>query len=330
VKRIDAYWWDRNGVAVSLLPLSWLFCGVVWLRRLAYRIGVFKTARISIPIIVVGNISVGGTGKTPLVLWLVDYLRDMGFNPGIVSRGYGGQARNWPQQVRPDSDPAAVGDEPLLLSQRTGCPISVGSDRAAAARALQEHTECDIIISDDGLQHYAMGRDIEIAVVDGDRGLGNGFCIPAGPLRERISRLEHVDMVVANGSAGRGKFIMMLKQGDVYNLADPTRVAKLKDFADLDAVHAVAGIGNPERFFRQLELAGLTLQRHAFPDHYRFTPEDFEEMGSEMVIMTEKDAVKCVRFASPQHWVVRVNAELPENFEQRLGVLIRGLSSRNG
>jgi len=328
VKGIDAYWWDRNGIALALLPFSWLFCFLVWLRRTAYRIGIFRTKRISVPVIVVGNISVGGTGKTPLVIWLALHLKKLGYKPGIVSRGFGGNAQYWPQQVRPGSDPTAVGDEPILIASRTGCPVSVGPDRVAAVLALQKHTECDVIISDDGMQHYALGRDLEIAVVDADRGLGNGFCLPAGPLRETVKRLDKVDMVVSNGTAGRGRYVMQIKQTAVFNLAQPEQVKRLEDFVREDRVHAIAGIGNPERFFKQLEMAGIRLERHEFPDHHEFQPDDLEAMGDATLLMTEKDAVKCKRFAQPNHWFVQVEAELHDTFEHRLNKLIEGV--RNG
>ncbi len=325
MKRLDAYWWDRNGIAIALLPLSWLFCALVWIRRTAYRIRILPTTRLSIPVIVVGNISVGGAGKTPLVVWLAKHLQKLGYRPGIVSRGYGGNAQYWPQQVLPGSDPIAVGDEPVLIARLTNCPVSVGPDRVIAALAMQKYTECDVIVSDDGLQHYALWRDIEIVVVDGDRGVGNGFCLPAGPLREQVSRLDKVDMVVSNGTAGRGRYVMLLKQTEVINLADPTQVKDLDYFADEAKVHAIAGIGNPERFFKQLEMAGLNVVGHEFPDHHKYQPEDLEAINDAPLLMTEKDAVKCQRFAEPHHWFVRVEAELHDTFEYRLDKLVRGV-----
>ncbi len=325
--RLDSYWWDRNGIAIALLPLSWLFCSLVWLRRTAYRIKILRTKRLSVPVIVVGNITVGGTGKTPLVIWLASHLKKMGYKPGIVSRGYGGSAKYWPQQVIPGSDPAAVGDEPVLIASRTGCPVSVGPDRVAAAIAMQQHIDCDVIISDDGMQHYALGRDIEIAVMDSDKSVGNGFCLPAGPLRERVSRLRKVDMVVSNGTAGRGQFVMLLKQTAVINLVDPTQTKSLEEFAREAKIHAVAGIGNPERFFKQLEMAGLNVERHEFPDHHSFEPEDLEMIGDAPLLMTEKDAVKCQRFARTQYWFVRVDAQLHDTFAFRLDKLIKGVTN---
>ncbi len=295
------------------------------MRRLAYRLKIFKTHRLSVPVIVVGNITVGGTGKTPMVIWLAQYLKKMGLRPGIVSRGYGGSAKYWPQQVLPGSDPTAVGDEPVLIARRTDCPVSVGPDRAVAALALQRYVDCDVIISDDGLQHYALGRDIEIAVVDGERGFGNGFCLPAGPLRERVGRLGKVDMVVSNGTTGPGRYIMQLGNIEVVNLLDPSQTRKLDDFREEDRVYAMAGIGNPERFFKQLENAGISIERVGFPDHYKYTKADLEIAGDATVLMTEKDAVKCRRFAKPQHWYVRVDAQLHDAFAIRLSKLIKDL-----
>ncbi len=325
MKRLDEYWWDRNGIAYLLLPVSWLFCLVVWLRRTAYRLGLLQSTRLPIPVIVIGNITVGGSGKTPLVIWIANYLKSKGLKPGIISRGYGGKAKHWPQQVREGSDPVSVGDEAILISHHTGCPMCVGPDRALAAMALAEQTGCDIIISDDGMQHYALQRDIEIAVVDGVRGLGNGFCLPAGPLRESPARLSDVDMVVANGVAGRRQFSMQLRQTGAVNLLDPEKTRPISDFAGGEPVHAMAGIGNPQRFFDQLENAGVKVIPHPFSDHHPFSPDEVSPDDSRMVLMTEKDAVKCSRFAEPRHWAIRVEAEMDEKFVRRLDVLIRGV-----
>ncbi len=325
MKRLDSFWWDRNGLVLVLLPFSWLFCLLVFLRRVAYRLKIFKTRRLPVPVIVVGNITVGGTGKTPLVIWLAQHLKGMGLKPGIVSRGYGGNAKYWPQQVLPGSDPVAVGDEPVLIAQRTNCPVSVGPDRAVAATALQRYIDCDVIISDDGLQHYALGRDIEIVVIDGEKGFGNGFCLPAGPLRERVGRLDKADMVVSNGTTGPGRYIMQLGNIEVVNLLDSTQIRRLDDFRTEDTVYAMAGIGNPERFFKQLENAGISIERVALPDHHKFTESDLEIAGDATILMTEKDAVKCRRFAKPQHWYVRVDAQLHDAFAIRINKLIKDL-----
>lgn len=311
MKRLDYYWYNKSFITLLLLPVSWLFCTVAIARRFFYRVGLLKVHHLSVPVIIVGNISVGGTGKTPLVTWLVDVLRKNGYTPGIVSRGYGGQATHWPQQVRVDSDPRMVGDEAVLLSRRCQCPMAVGPDRAEAAEALLAHTDCDVIVADDGLQHYALGRDMEIAVVDGVRRFGNQHCLPAGPLREPLNRLATVDAVVTNGVPGVREYRMGLLPGMVHNLKLPQKRMTLDSFAG-KTVHAIAGIGNPDRFFQQLETHGMTVIEHAFADHYPFTREDITFDDDLPVLMTEKDAVKCQSISGEQHWSVPVDAKLDE------------------
>lgn len=319
--RIDALWYGNSPLSVALAPLGWLYCFCAVMRRAAYRIGILKTHRVDAPVIVVGNISVGGTGKTPLAIWIARLLKSTGLRPGIVSRGYRGRADKWPQQVRPDSDPVTVGDEPVLLARATGCPVAADPNRVRAARTLLEHVECDVIISDDGLQHLALGRDVEIAVVDGTRRHGNGRCLPAGPLREPASRLGTVDMVVANGGGLPGEFDMRLMMEEAENLLEASLRRSLESFR-ASPVHAVCGIGAPERFFMDLERAGLTLIRHRFPDHHRFSAADIRFDDANPVLMTEKDAVKCRRFADPRHWCVPVQARLPKAFGARLLLLL--------
>jgi tetraacyldisaccharide 4'-kinase len=321
MKRLDYYWYARSPWLVMLTPFSLLYHLVISLRRTAYSTGIFRTIRVSKPVIVVGNITVGGTGKTPLVAWLAAYLRGKGYSPGIISRGYGGTASSWPQQVRPDSDPAVVGDEAVLLATKTRCPMAVAPERVAAANALIEHSECDVILSDDGLQHYALQRDIEIALIDGVRRFGTGFLIPAGPLREPASRLQSVDLVVVNGLGGDGEHPMSMKQGDAHNLLDPDKVCPLSGFRP-QAVHAVAAIGHPERFFRSLQQAGLQLQTHVFPDHHPFRRSDLCFGDGRPVLMTEKDAVECRRFAAANHWYVPVEARMSDDFCVRLDALL--------
>jgi tetraacyldisaccharide 4'-kinase len=311
VKRLDYYWYNKSFITLVLLPVSWLFCFVAITRRLFYRVGLLKVHHLPVPVIIVGNISVGGTGKTPLVTWLIDVLRREGYTPGIVSRGYGGQATHWPQQVRIDSDPRMVGDEAVLLSRRCTCPMAVGPNRAEAAEALLAHTDCDIIVADDGLQHYALGRDMEIAVVDGVRRFGNQHCLPAGPLREPLGRLASVDAVVTNGVPGVREYRMDLIPGALRNLQSADKKTSLQSFAG-KTVHAVAGIGHPARFFHQLEAQGITVIEHAFPDHHPFTQDDIIFDDDLPVLMTEKDAVKCQEFSDERHWCVPVDAKLDE------------------
>jgi tetraacyldisaccharide 4'-kinase len=320
-------WYSANGLSVALRPLSWIYRGVTALRRAAYRIGVLPSRRVGVPVIVVGNITVGGTGKTPLVIWLVELLKREGYRPGIVSRGYGGQARNWPQQVRPDSDPIMVGDEPVVIARRTQCPMAVAPSRVAAAEALLEYNKVDVIVADDGLQHYALARDIEIAVVDGVRRFGNGWCLPAGPLREPVSRLDRVDFVVVNGGTSmRREFPMAIEAGDLRNVRRDGLTHALARFPER-RVHAVAGIGNPDRFFRQLKQLGFSVIEHPFPDHHEYAAADIAFNDELPVVMTEKDAVKCRRFCGENCWYLPISAQLHERLEARLLGMMRSLRS---
>ncbi|OYV75082.1 MAG: tetraacyldisaccharide 4'-kinase [Chromatiales bacterium 21-64-14] len=311
-------WYGGSPWSWVLAPVGGVYRCVTTVRRWCYRSGLARVHRLSVPVVVVGNLTVGGTGKTPLVVWLADALRGAGFQPGIVLRGYGGCARHWPQQVRADSDPIAVGDEAVLLAQRTGCPVVAAPDRVAAARALLDSTHCDVVLADDGLQHYRLGRDIEIVVVDGVRRFGNGRCLPAGPLREPVGRMRHADFVVVNGGVALGQELGMKLVGAVArNLVDET-TRPLETFRGEEAVHGVAGIGDPERFFADLEREGLTLERHPFPDHHPFQAQDLEFGDQHPVLMTEKDAVKCRRYAQGHHWYVPVEAVPDPRFGERL------------
>lgn len=325
---LEDHWQKITPLTPLLYPLSLLFGAAVWLRRLLYRTGLLPRIHLPVPVIVVGNINVGGTGKTPLTLWLAEYLASQGMHPGVVSRGYGGTART-PQEVTALTDPAVCGDEPALIAQRIGCPVWVGADRVAAAqRLLAAHPECDAILADDGLQHYRLARDVEIAVIDGVRGLGNGLLLPAGPLREPDTRLAEVDILVVHG-AGLGlkaravtAFSMSLKPRAFYNVLNPEQRSDPQRFVKQN-VHAVAGIGNPRRFFEQLHQMGIAFSAHAFPDHHAFTQRDVTFAGADAVLMTEKDAVKCRKFAAECHWALRVDAEvdtaLGERVLQKLG-----------
>ncbi len=317
--RLQKLWYHKRAAPVlwPLLPLEGLFCAISALRRLAYRCGWLGIYECAVPVIVVGNITVGGTGKTPLVARLAVVLRGAGFRPGIVSRGYGGKAEQWPQAVSSESDPQIVGDEPVLLARITDCPVMAGPDRAAAADALVQQG-ADVIISDDGLQHYRLGRHVEIAVLDGERRAGNGHCLPVGPLRERVNRLKRVDWVVVNGDPMNDREQRMsLSAGtahrvDRYDIQHP-----VSEWAG-QSVHAVAGIGHPERFFAMLKRAGLEVVRHPFADHHPFRPSDLEFGDKRPVVMTEKDAVKCRGFAQSHWWSVPVTAELDSDFETGL------------
>jgi len=314
----EEVWYGRHPLALALAPLGWMYAAAVGMRRVLYRAGALPRRRVSAPVIVVGNICVGGTGKTPLVIWIARHLRAAGLSPGVVCRGYGGAARIWPQQVRADSDPVMVGDEAILLARHTGCPVAAaGSERAAAARALVTQQHCDIVVSDDGLQHLELCRDIEIAVLDGVRRHGNGRCLPAGPLREPRGRLRRVDFVVAKGLAGRGEIEMRLAPGSAVSVGESGISRALSEFRGA-VVHALCGIGNPRGFFTMLTSSGIEIVPHEFPDHHRLSADDIVFRDGRPVLMTEKDAVKCTSFADTRHWYVPVEAILPADFEGAL------------
>jgi tetraacyldisaccharide 4'-kinase len=323
-RRLVARWYGKRA-ALWLLPLEAVYRAVTALRRALYRCGVLRTERVAAPVVIVGNLTVGGTGKTPLVLWLAEHLRARGWQPGIASRGYGGEGMRRAMRVLPQSDPDLVGDEALLIAQRSGCAVAIGADRPAAARLLLD-AGADLVLGDDGLQHYALARDVEIVVVDGQRGFGNDHCLPAGPLREPRTRLASVDAVVVQGLPEgsalpvAGALPMQLKTVGVFPLAGGPPVA-LESFGG-QRVHALAGIGNPERFFAALRARGVDVVPHAFPDHTRFRRDDIRFADELPVLMTEKDAVKCARFAGPQHWYVRVDAVLAPADAERLIALV--------
>jgi tetraacyldisaccharide 4'-kinase len=298
-----------------LWPASAAFGIAARVRRLAYAMRLARVHRAGLPVIVVGNLSVGGSGKTPLVLWIAQELRARGWSPAIVSRGYGGVADS-PREATIASDPAEVGDEPMLLARRGGCPVWVGPDRIEAITALRaQHPDCNVLVLDDGLQHYRLARDVEIAVVDA-RGFGNGFLLPAGPLREPPGRLRTVTAVFAHEieksqlqpHAGAAPIFAMSLVGEEAHRATDSRDRRvLRAFAG-QRVHAIAGIGDPARFFRYLEKRGVQVVAHPFADHHPFTAVDLEFGDDAPVIMTEKDAVKCKRLAKPHHWVLPVSA----------------------
>jgi tetraacyldisaccharide 4'-kinase len=316
--RAPPAWWYDAGRAPpwTARVLAALYGAGVRLRLAAYRGGWLKQQRAGVPVVIVGNVVAGGSGKTPLVVALVERLRAAGRTPGVATRGYGRDDPATPRWVDARTDPALAGDEPLLIARRTGARVRADRDRVAAARALVE-AGCDVIVCDDGLQHYRLARDVEIEVVDARRGHGNGRLIPAGPLREPGARAAACDFHVLNDAGGDaepafGQWRMQLRPGDALPLLGG-RPVPLQAFAGR-RVHAVAGIGEPERFFATLRAQGIAVVPHAFPDHHRYAADDFD-FGSDLpVLMTEKDAVKCGSFAGPQHYLVPVRAELPEAF----------------
>jgi tetraacyldisaccharide 4'-kinase len=320
-------WYDGGSPPWWLLPLSLVYGAVAGTRRFLYRKHLRRSTRLSCPVVVVGNLSAGGTGKTPLVCWLVARLAEQGFRPGVVTRGYGGSSRNV-QLIELSDDPRVVGDESVLLARRSGVRVAIGRDRPAAAQLLV-NAGCDVIVSDDGLQHYALARDCEIVVIDGDRRFGNGWLLPAGPLRETPSRLESADAVVVNG--GRplldGALSMRLEGKSAVALIGGA-AKPLSAFAGV-SVHAVAGIGNPERFFNMLRAYGIEVIGHPRSDHAAFEPGDIVFADDKPVLMTEKDAVKCVTFAGMRHWQVPVSASFEgADSSVLLEVVANGIAAR--
>lgn len=327
--------WQSRFPAALLLPLSAVFGALALGRRALYRSGLLRSERLAVPVVVVGNISAGGAGKTPTVLYLAQALRAAGLRPGIVSRGYGGQQQGV-AQVDPQGSAQHFGDEPLLLARSSGCPVFVGRDRPAAARALlAAHPTTDVLLCDDGLQHYRLARDIEIAVVDGQRGLQNGWLLPAGPLRETRQRLASVDAILFNGgqpelgactAPATPRFLMQLLAHSAYRLAQPEQSRPLTEFAG-QPLAALAGIGHPARFFATLRAAGLhSFSEHAFPDHHAYSAADLAAIAAPTLLCTEKDAVK---LAALQHdgniWVVPVAAQIAPDLAAWLIQRLRAL-----
>ncbi|WP_411887694.1 tetraacyldisaccharide 4'-kinase [Hydrocarboniphaga effusa] len=322
---LQRLWYERAQAPLGLRPLAALY-GFIANRRRERLVAQQKT--LPLPVIVVGNISVGGTGKTPFSIWLVERLREWGFSPGVISRGYGGKASHYPLRVRADSDPAHCGDEPLLIALRTGAPVVVAPDRLAAARLLIDSGEVDVLIADDGLQHYRLPRQLEFCVIDGARGLGNRALIPAGPLREPPARLDEVDFVVVNGAGFDERPDALRFQLQALQTRSLVGAAE-RPLASWhgETVHAVAGIGHPQRFFASLRAAGLQLIEHAFADHHRFFAQDLRFGDALPVLMTEKDAVKCRAFADERAWALPVSAQLSAADEARVRVSCMALRS---
>ena len=333
---LENIWYNNGSGKFLLMPLTAIYCAINRFQRFKYR---NNKTKLPCPVIVVGNITVGGTGKTPLTIYIVNLLKEAGYKPAIITRGYGGQASSWPQSVTSESNPQLVGDEAVLMASRTQVPVYAGANRLQSIEALTQEHDCDVIISDDGMQHYKLPRDIQIAVLDGARMLGNGWCLPAGPLRERKQRLSACDLLVVNGDISNKRksdlqttdfFTLYLKGTALTNLATHEQ-KKLEDFSvnhGFQEIHAVTGIGNPQRFFNTLkEQGGLQLKKHSFPDHHDFIETDLQFGDDLPVIMTEKDAVKCKRFsdsfAKNNIWSLPVTAELDISFKKALLSLLK-------
>ena len=313
-------WYKKSSPHLLLRLFAALFSCLIQCRYWAYRKGILKTHWLSVPVIVVGNLTLGGTGKTPLVIFLAQELMRQGLHPAVLSRGYQGSAKI-PQRVYAHSDVSIAGDEPVMMAQQLSCPIWIGRRRVEAARQLLDaHAEVDVIICDDGLQHYALARDLEVVVFDGERGVGNGLIFPAGPLREPLARLHCADIAVFNGDMVRDKaliktlesltsFTMRLNPADAISLNDAKQHRTLKSFKH-QHITAIAGIGHPERFFKQLRQHDIQVNGLAFPDHHAYVQADFAELASTTLVMTEKDAVKCRHLSLGDAWYFPVTAEV--------------------
>ena len=335
MKSLQQYWYQPDVFSWSLIsllwallwPLSWLFCFITVVRRKLYQLNIKKSYGSQVPVVVVGNIVVGGSGKTPLLISLCEYIKNNGFRPAVVSRGYGGSFTGV-KQVAENDTADVVGDEPLMIFQRAEVPVVVGADRVAAVDYLLKNNHCDIVFSDDGLQHYRMKRDFEIAVVDASRRFGNGFCLPAGPLRERVSRLKDVDMVVYNGSESvtPDQCSYQLQIVSLRRL-NSNEARSLSSFTSRP-VHAVAGIGHPARFFQQLRQNDVDVIEHAYPDHHVYNQHDFSGWDKDCIVMTEKDAVKCCHLSLADAWVVSVKAVFSNSLDIKLATNLLPLLKR--
>jgi tetraacyldisaccharide 4'-kinase len=316
---IERIWSGSSLVYLLLLPLSWLYGLVSGLIRLSYRCGLRKSWRAPVPVVVVGNLTAGGNGKTPTVIWLVEQLQQRGYRVGVVSRGYGGKAASYPLVLDEHTTTQQAGDEPVLIYQRTGAPVAISPKRAEAVQALLHQQKLDVVITDDGLQHYALQRDFELVVIDGVRRFGNGWWLPAGPMRERASRLNSVNARIANGGVAQaGEIAMRLQAREAVNIASGAR----RPAAELPHVVAMAGIGHPPRFFATLEKLGVDVEKEvAFADHQEYQQAQLAALASseQTLLMTEKDAVKCRIFAQPNWWYLPVDAVLsPDQAESLL------------
>ncbi|SFT40072.1 lipid-A-disaccharide kinase [Pseudoalteromonas sp. DSM 26666] len=325
MSKIEQSWYKPFSlITLLLLPLSAIFGCISLLRRYCYKFGFFKSFISKTPVIVVGNISVGGNGKTPFVLWLYDYLTAKGLSVGLISRGYGGQATHYPLLVTAQTTTREAGDEPVLLFNRLQCPLVVGPNRQHNIEKLNANFKLDVIISDDGMQHYKMARSIECCIVDSERKFGNGLLMPAGPLRETVSRLKSVDVVIENGS--EDEFSYRLQPSVIKRVADNTDIA-----TPLKAAHAVSAIGNPGRFEASLQAQGIKLlSTHHFRDHYAYSADDFAQFGDDCVLMTEKDAVKCRDFAKPNWYYLPVDAQPTAAVINTLNLLLKEKGIHHG
>lgn len=336
---VDRLWYGKGRPLLALTPLSWLYRAIAESRR--RKAVEAHTQTLSVPVVVVGNITAGGTGKSPLTAWLVNAMQSAGWRPVVLSRGYGGYSSDYPLLVTEDTLPSLAGDEPVMLAQATGVPVVVDPDRLRGAAYALDNALGDVLISDDGLQHYRLPRDIELSVFDGSRGVGNGALIPVGPLREPVDRLETVDFVIVNGATvsddeGRvpPEALSGIEHPHMYAMdLQPTRLVNLKTGETRSPetlmgqkIRSIAGIGNPTRFFDTLKALGAKQIAVPFPDHHRFRPEDLGTESGHLLVMTAKDGVKCRSFAPDNAWVLYVEARMPEAFSKAVLEKLRASS----
>jgi tetraacyldisaccharide 4'-kinase len=324
---LENIWYQQGKGKWFLLPFTLMYCILHSFQRWKLT---RKRSKITIPVVIIGNISIGGTGKTPTVIYLAKLLIKAGYKPAIITRGYGGTSTKWPQEVTVLSNPKEVGDEAVLLAKRTKLPVIAGADRYLDIQYLRSRYDCDVILSDDGLQHYPLHRDIEIILIDAERQLGNGWCIPAGPLRENTRRLKKVDFVLFNYGLAKSNpqkdrfakqyqleslFSMNLSGKRIYSLLGKKTPRYLTELEG-QTVHVVTGIGNPSRFYSGLEQLGLHLIKHSFPDHHNFTQKELHFNDDKTIIMTEKDAVKCQQFSIKNCWYLPIEAHIENEFDR--------------
>ena len=336
-RRLERTWYKQTDwLGLCLVPISWLYCGVSTVRRIAYRWRLLSSGRPLCPVIIIGNLTVGGTGKTPVVIACANWLQQQGYKPGIISRGYKGQTRDYPLLVSAASDPLEAGDEPVLIADKTQCPVVVDPDRLRGCTYLTNHADVDIIVSDDGLQHYGLQRDIEIVVFDGQRGVGNGHCLPAGPLREPVSRLKDCQLLLYNldkqdsvtqrfSHTGAVSFDYTTVTSHAQQINDPVVSVPLETLAT-KSCQLLSGIGNPQRFYTAMGQYGITGQIHTYSDHHIFIPKDID-FDADVILMTDKDAIKCRSFADDRHWSVPIHAELPAGFYSEVKTLLSSLGT---
>ena len=325
-KITESVWYEKHPLTLILLPLSLFYQVCIKIRNLLYTTRLLSKYKVSVPVIVVGNITVGGNGKTPFVIWLCQFLTQKGYFPGIISRGYGGDCNKSPQLVTSDSSPSQVGDEPLLLAQRSGRPVIVFHNRYLAAVQLLKQTNCNILVCDDGLQHLSLERELEIVVIDGNRRFGNGYCLPAGPLRDSINRLSSVDIIVAKNKALKNEHLMNYEYEDLQSIHIDKKSLNIQKLHG-KTVHAVAGIANPFEFHSYLKNKGVKIIKHVFPDHHAYVASDLEFNDNLPIVMTEKDAVKCKTFVADNMWYLPIKARMDNKFHYEITNLLKKTSN---